>query len=168
MAFPTIAARQTKKWHEFVLKKSTTVISQVQSFTIDESITVTEETRLSDITRYQQREPKTSNLNVVIYLSNSMSEYALLMNSADTLNPATGWVGNEQIELTPDSTAADYTIEMYDSIAAGNLQGVWTIDNWNPISNNIPVGGDTGSARATVNGVCENLYYTPSAGIGST
>ena len=168
MAFPTIPAKATsKKKHHFVLKKSTTVLGQIRSFTIDETINVTEESRISDTTRFRERDDKTSNLNMVVYLQDSLKELAALFGN--TLNPATGWAGTESIKLDPDSTAADYTIEMYNNVSGSAvLQGTWTVDNWQPTSLNIPVGDNQGSVVATVNGVCEALYYTPAAGIGST
>ena len=168
MPFPTIPAKATsKKKHHFVLKKSSTVLGQIRSFTVDETINVTEESRIGDSTRYRERDDKTSNLNMIVYVQDSLKELAALLG--ETLNPATGWVGDEVIKLDPDSTAADYTVEMYDNISGtAVLQGAWTIDNWQPTTLSMLVGDNQGSIVATVNGVCDDIYYTPAAGIGST
>lgn len=143
------------------------MLGQIRSFTVDETINVSEESRISDSTRYRERDDKTSNLNMVVYVQDSVEELAALFGAS--LNKTTGWAGTETIKLNPDSTAADYTVEVYNNTSGSAvLQGTWTIDNWQPTSLNMPVGDNAGSIVATVNGACEDIYYTPAAGIGST
>lgn len=151
-----------------MLKKGSTVLGQLKDFSPDSQVNTSDEGRLSDSTVYVDRSSDKHNVNFQLYVDDTYKEVAALLGY--TLNPATGWVGNETIGLNPDIAAADYTVEVYNNTSAtAVLQGTHYINDWVPITQSMPVSDGQGSVVVTINGVAEGgLYYTPAAGIGST
>lgn len=167
MPFPTIPTFEKKRKHLIVLKKGTTIFGQIQSFTINETISVTDDMRISDTTVYNTRDNKNSTLNITLYLQDDMSEFAALMGGT-SLPTAGGWTGTETIKLDPDATKSNLTIEMYDNdTSAAALQGYWSISSFAPTTNNMTVGNAGGALVTTIDGICDDIEYLPQAGVGA-
>lgn len=166
MAFPAIPTLEQKKKVHIVVKSGSTVLGQIRSFTLDETISVSEEDRISDNTTYRSRDDKDVNLSFVVYIQNSMKEWAIFMGGS-TLPGSGGWLGSEVLKLDTASAVQNFTLELYDvTTGSGAVQGIWTVTGWNAISQSIPVGG-AGSTVATINGTATACTYTPSAGVGA-
>src|SRR3990172_3141668 len=165
MAFPTIPDRQTMTKNTFVLKNASgNVCGQARVTNLGNDITITEEERLSDPTVFKARDQINATVDIEVYLQNSLKWLAVFM-AGDTLNEATGWVGNEELEATVDSTPIDFTIEAYDNrTGSAVLQFVVHVINWSIRTERIPLGGTRGSVVATLNGNADRYYIVPAAG----
>lgn len=165
MAYPPIRTRDTQRKHEYVMIVDGLVMGQVRSFNINETINTATENRISDTTLFKTREDKDSRITIELYMQDNMREFAAVMGG-ETLPATGGWLGTEVIKLDPDSSGITVQIEVYDSIADGNLQGTYTLLNFNATSNSIPVGNVEGSVVATIEAACDDISYAPEAGVG--
>lgn len=164
-AVPSNFDRINKK--AFFIRKasSSDYFGQVQTFGWDETIETTEEGRISDDQVYESRDRKRSRFNITLYLDNDMEEMGVMFGV--TLNKATGWDGSTNIELTTTVTAFDLAVDVYNA-DNDNLIGSWTVDDWKPLTNQGTIGNDQGAAVISIDGTCDNFYFTGASGVGST
>ena len=151
----------------YVIKKSTTVLGQVVSIGPQSNIPTRKLPRIGDTNKKTSYGTVEHSVSMEIYSEFDPNEMAAILGVD---KPATGgWVGNEQIRLNPSITAYDLTVEVYTAAtgeATDELAGSWTLKEFKPTQLGIRVQADN-AVTFTVNGECNDIYYTPDTGYGA-
>lgn len=144
------------------------VLGQVANANPQSNVPSRKLARLGDTNKHTTYQPAEHSMQLQMYSEFDPDQLAAVLGG--TTKPVSGgWSGYEQLRLNPSVTAFDLVIEVYLSATGISgtdvLQGQWTIDNFKPTTLNIPIGADS-EVTYTLNGECDDIWYTPEAQIG--
>lgn len=150
----------------YVLKKGTTVIGQCSRVQANSQIPSRKVPRIGDTSKKIVRQPTEHTCNLEIYAERDPDQMGNLLGV--TKPTSGGWVGTEKLTLNPSISPYDLLVEVYDAATGtgDTLVGKWTMKNFVPTSLSLPIQADSVVTHA-INGECDDIYYTPSAGTGA-
>ena len=164
ITMPTFEVTQSSV---YVVKKGSLVLGQVASANPQSNVPSRKLARLGDTNKHTTYQPAEHSMQLQMYSEFDPDQLAEILGG--TIKPSTGgWAGTETLRLNPSIAAFDLTIDVYDAATgvSDTLQGAWTIDNFKPTTLNIPMGADS-EITYTLNGECDDIYFSPDAGIGA-
>lgn len=168
MATPTtVPTFELQEGQVFVVKKGTTVIGQATRINPQSQSQTRKIARLGDTSKKVSYQPTEHSASLEMYSEADPDQLAQILGG--TVKPNSGgWVGTEKLFLNPSIAAYDLLIDVYDAATTGSNTkiGTWTLKTFKPTSINVNIQADN-PTTITLNGEMEDLYYTPSAGVGA-
>jgi hypothetical protein len=153
----------------YVVKKDSTVLGQVVSIGPQSNVPTRKLPRIGDTNKKTSYGTAEHSVSLEIYSEYDPTEMALIMSGGAISRTTAGWLGTEQIRLNPSITAYDLIVEVYSSatgITGDEFVGKWTLKEFKPSQLGIRVQADS-AVTFTVNGECNDVYYTPDTGVGA-
>lgn len=151
----------------YIVLKGTAVFGQVISINPQSQISTKKVARLGDTNKSTSYQPAEHSFSMEVYSEKDPNELAMLLGG--TAKPSSGgWVGTEQLRLNATVAAYDLKIDVYNAATGSGdaKQGTWFLIGCKPASMNIQIQAEN-PGTVSINGECNDLYYTPAAGIGA-
>lgn len=162
----TMPAFEVVEGQVYVVKKSTKVLGQMSSITLNSQTSTKKLARLGDTGKSTSYSPAEYTANLEMYSEFDPDQLGVMLGVTKPVSG--GWVGTEVLRLNATTAAYDLTVEVYGSATGTSdvIKGIWTLTNFKISSMNVPITADNAST-ITLQGDCDDIKYIPSAGVGA-